>query len=417
MGDEEHSKKEKLTKAERRALQEAQRARKAAERASGAVSGKARLQYDDPKRVAKHAKKQQVQRTKLQKQVPMFSHLPQFERETSLSFHVGFASKDIHPAVLRLGLKLAEGVFRGSTSRCIAMLTAFKEFIGDYCLPEDQVFSRDLQKKLQPQIRFLIDCRPQSISMGNAISYLKMCISKIPNEIDESEGKESVIQSIDAFLQERIFFAHRIIAKNGIARIHENDIILVYSRSHVVEMILDQAFAAGKDFRVIVVDSRPRFEGRAMAMRLVAKGMNVTYALISSVSYVMKGVSKVFLGANSMLSNGAAVGRSGSSIVALHAHHMNIPVIFLSETCKFHHRAQVDAITFNELDDPDDLIRLPGDKQKILNDWRDISSLKILNLMYDLTPSELISLVITEVGEIPSSAVPVIIREYMKDLA
>jgi translation initiation factor eIF-2B subunit delta len=34
------------------------------------------------------AKKQIVPRTNVQKQVPLFSHLPQYERETSLSLKV-----------------------------------------------------------------------------------------------------------------------------------------------------------------------------------------------------------------------------------------------------------------------------------------------------------------------------------------
>ena len=46
-----------------------------------------------------------------------------------------------------------------------------------------------------------------------------------------------------------------------------------------------------------------------------------------------------------------------------------------------------------------------------LADWRDIRNLKLLNLVYDLTPTEYISAIITEVGMIPPTSVPVIIRE------
>jgi translation initiation factor eIF-2B subunit delta len=62
--------------------------------------------------------------------------------------------------------------------------------------------------------------------------------------------------------------------------------------------------------------------------------------------------------------------------------------------------------------DPDDLIPLGRSKPNLLRDWRDIQSLKLLNLTYDLIPVEFISMVITEVGDIPPTAVPAIVREY-----
>lgn len=39
-------------------------------------------------------------------------------------------------------------------------------------------------------------------------------------------------------------------------------------------------------------------------------------------------------------------------------------------------------------------------------------NMKLLNLVFDLTPVELVTMVITEVGMIPPTSVPVILREY-----
>lgn len=44
------------------------------------------------------------------------------------------------------------------------------------------------------------------------------------------------------------------------------------------------------------------------------------------------------------------------------------------------------------------------------------SNLKILNLLYDLTPARYVSMVVTEIGLIPPTSVPVVIREYRKEL-
>lgn len=44
-------------------------------------------------------------------------------------------------------------------------------------------------------------------------------------------------------------------------------------------------------------------------------------------------------------------------------------------------------------------------------DWRDMPRLKLLNLVYDVTPMKYITMVVTEAGVVPPTSVPVIIRE------
>lgn len=63
--------------------------------------------------------------------------------------------------------------------------------------------------------------------------------------------------------------------------------LLSISSSSLVNHILCEAFEKNKKFRVIVVDSRPRLEGREALRRLVQKGIRCTYVLISAVSYIL----------------------------------------------------------------------------------------------------------------------------------
>eukprot|EP00961_Rhodomonas_salina_P068459 919056-Rhodomonas_salina.4 len=163
--------KPKLTKAERREIQEKQRAAKAAAKgeappapaakkaaadqpASGGSekakekgedkakdskgSAGLKLQYDDPKAMAKAKRNQTVHRTEVQKKVPWFAHLPQYEREASLSSQLSErAENDIHPEVLKLGLKLADWLIVGGNNRTVAMLQAFSKVVMDYAPPKD----------------------------------------------------------------------------------------------------------------------------------------------------------------------------------------------------------------------------------------------------------------------------------------
>jgi translation initiation factor eIF-2B subunit delta len=62
------------------------------------------------------------------------------------------------------------------------------------------------------------------------------------------------------------------------------------------------------------------------------------------------------LGAGAVLANGAVVSRAGTASVALLAAAARVPVLVCCETYKFHGRVQLDAITHNELGDPDALL-------------------------------------------------------------
>ncbi len=54
------------------------------------------------------------------------------------------------------------------------------------------------------------------------------------------------------------------------------------------------ALQEGKKFRVVVMDSRPQLEGRALLRRLLSHGIACTYVLLNAASYIMSEVTKVF---------------------------------------------------------------------------------------------------------------------------
>jgi len=87
-----------------------------------------------------------------------------------------------------------------------------------------------------------------------------------------------------------------------------------------------------------------------------------------------------------------------------------VPVLVVCETYKFSDRVQTDAFVFNELGDPNVVAKLPFDKPGKLGGWEDIPSLGILNLVFDVTPPEFIDMVVTDIGMIPCTSVPVVLR-------
>ena len=182
---------------------------------------------------------------------------------------------------------------------------------------------------------------------------------------------------------------------------------LFIKKSFLLIPLTSQAKSRGVAFRVIVVDGRPKNEGLELLRRLSAAGISLAYIDINFVSYVINGVTKVFLGAAALLANGCVMSRVGSAQVALVAKTANKPVIVCCETYKFCERVQTDAIVSNELGDPTPLV-FPG--SPLPSNWKEVDKLTVLNINYDITPPNLIALVITELGAIPCTSVPVVLR-------
>ncbi|KAJ6793124.1 translation initiation factor eIF-2B subunit delta-like [Iris pallida] len=442
--------KQKTSKADRRAIQEAQRAAKAAAREAGGKpsgapsnSGQAkavkqspqkkdvshgtatvaapekkvvdrppekdrkkdvpppRMQFDDKHRVEKAKRRAVVNQFEARNRVELFRHLPQYVHGTQLPDLESkiFQLDPMHPSVYKVGLKYLSGDISGGNARCIAMLLAFREAIKDYSTPQEKLFIRDLTAKINSYVSFFTECRPLSISMGNAIKFLKNRIAKLPDNLSESEKKSNLQEEIDHFINDKIVLADKVIVRHAVTKIRDGDVLLTYGSPTVVEMILLHAHELGKQFRVVIVDSRPKLEGQTLLRRLVAKGLSCTYTHINAISYIMHEVSRVFLGASSVLSNGTVYSRVGTACVAMVAHAFHVPVLVCCEAYKFHERVQLDSICSNELGDPDLISKVRGRKDlNHLDNWANNENLQLLNLTYDATPSDYVSMIITDYG-------------------
>ncbi|KAL6233368.1 hypothetical protein BDW75DRAFT_232032 [Aspergillus navahoensis] len=467
---------EKLTPAElkkkAKAEKAARRAREKAEREQGGASGgqgpntaagkkggdagasaagsAAKGQKSIPRRGSTQAVPQaeEVKKKKENKNVAVFGHLYGQQRRNT----VAGAGKEVHPAVLALGLQMRDYVVCGSSARCVATLLAFKRVIEAYTTPKGTSLARHLTTHLSHQITYLSTCRPLSISQGNAIRALKLAISSIDPSVPETQAKTTLCDFIDSFIREKITVADQVIAGSAAQKIKDGDVVVTFAGSSIVKQTLLAAFKQGKKFRVSIIDSRPLFEGKNLARTLANAGLEVQYSLISGLSHAVKDATKIFLGAHAMTSNGRLYSRIGTALVAMSAKEraggVEIPVIVCCETVKFTDRVALDSIVVNEIADADELVPTQSPHQLTdlpdpaaaaqpepkkggksapsnpslsepnasrknespLADWRDTPNLQLLNLLYDVTPAEYVDMVVTEMGSLPPSAVPIVHR-------
>ncbi|XBW35025.1 hypothetical protein QEN19_000590 [Hanseniaspora menglaensis] len=283
----------------------------------------------------------------------------------------------IHPTVLKLTGSYASYNIVGSTPRCLALIDAFKELVLDYSTPPGTVLNRSLTQYLSHQINFLIKSRPLSVSMGNFIRWFKQRISVLGISNDNPHGKASsvsnmkrkkieeelkaeLIEDMETFKNEKIIVAQQVIVNAACHHIPDGGCVITYGYSQVLfELFKHAKLTEKKNFKIIVIDSRPLFEGKRFVEDLQELGFtDVIYSLITSLGYIFDTMSIdcVLLGAHSILSNGFLNSRVGSAALSMTAKYHNIPVIVCCEGLKFTNRVQLDSLTFNELADPNDLV-------------------------------------------------------------
>lgn len=223
--------------------------------------------------------------------------------------------------------------------------------------------------------------------MGASIRWLKTQISTLSPELSDEQAKSALTDKIDSFIHEKFSAADAAIVEIALSRYfsdvpelegripgaypvsdpspfdedyatntldnpqqsNKQDVIVTFAKSHIVESILLAAKTANKNFRVIVVDSRPHLEGRALLESLILAGIECQYVHLYALDYVMVEATKVFLGAQSVMVDGSLCSRAGTTSVAMAAKEYGIPVVVMCESVKFSERVNVSGIVENEL--------------------------------------------------------------------
>ncbi|EHK42096.1 hypothetical protein TRIATDRAFT_302354 [Trichoderma atroviride IMI 206040] len=281
-----------------------------------------------------------------------------------------------------------------STTRLEATLLAFKKVIDSYTTPHGTTLSRHFTSHvLNPQIVYLTACRPMCFSMGNAIRWLKLQISKIDIDMADSDAKKLLCEAIDSFIHERITLADLVIVNTAADMIAEDDVILTYAHHHLVERALLKANASGKRFKVILVDDPFERVGLGHVKKLTAAGIPVIYSPdFGALRTNLQESTTVLVAAEAMFSNGAMYARAGTCDVATAAFDLGMRVTSLCETINFTERVSIDSLTYNEIDP----------ERNTDEEFR---------LLFDTTRDKYISAVVTELGICSAKSVPAILRK------
>ncbi|CAD8193520.1 unnamed protein product [Paramecium octaurelia] len=338
------------------------------------------------------------------KRKDFLSHLPIFQDYTSVSIKTvkQIDPLTLHHSFIELCIQYQNGQCIGSTHRCVEFLNALKQFIKDYKLSKQSTyFAMAFLDELKKIFNLMKNFRTVNEGMSTSYLFIRECLMILRDtKLDENESKIWLCNQIDQFIQSKIISASELIVKNATQLIQEGTTILVYARSYLIENFIINYFKQGKQLTIFVVDNPQFGEGSQLVNRLQQQGISCYQILLSHVSYILSKVDKILVGASSMLCNGALVSRVGTALLACLASTHKIPFLVFCESYKFSEKSQIDSLSWNEIAQ--------------LEQGNENQQYTSLSLRYDITQSNYINMIVTEVGLIPATSVKAVIGEFKK---
>ncbi len=280
---------------------------------------------------------------------------------------------------------------RGAAAIGRAAVIALRNEIQDF-----EGTDEELNSLIDESRERLLSTRPTAVSLRNAIRYV---LKDGQEDLGTEERREKVVSRANEFV-ERSLKAGRLIAEYGGKRISSGDTILTHCNSSMALGCIKHAWEKGKDIEVIATESRPKRQGYITVRELSEVGIPVTLIVDSAVRFKMQKVDQVYVGADTIASNGAVINKIGTSQVALCADEARVPVAVCAETYKFSRETAFGDLVKIEERNPEEIV-----------DPEEFKGVNISNPVFDATPPEYIDCIVTEKGIISPEGAYRMIRE------
>jgi ribose 1,5-bisphosphate isomerase len=231
--------------------------------------------------------------------------------------------------------------------------------------PEENV------QQLQRVGNELANARPAMAALAGAVRRI----------LNAQGGLEGMVREAAKLLSE---FDTAIEHITGYAKPILTGTIMTHSLSGTVLEVLKNCLS--RIDHIIVLEGRPRYEGREVARELSTGNASITLITDAQADIFLPQCHAVVVGADSILANGDILNKAGTALLAWAAHGHRIPFYVLCETLKISpHRWTGDLAQLEEKESTEVLEQpIPGVSAR--------------NFYFDRTLSRLITGVITEQG-------------------
>ena len=256
---------------------------------------------------------------------------------------------------------------------------------------------KGIKSELERAGRLLISTRPTAVNISWAVKRILQISSKGESvkEIKRLVKEEALTMLDDDIL------TNRKMGRAGSDLIYDGDVVMTHCNAGSLATatygtalgVLRAAREDGKNLKVIATETRPVMQGsRLTAFELMHDDFDVRLISDTAVGYVMANrmVDKVIVGADRILRTGHVYNKIGTYQIAIMAYTHKIPFYVAAPISTFDLKSSISDIKIED--------RSPDEITKIKNIFIAPKGIHTINPAFDITPPNLITGIVTEVG-------------------
>jgi len=253
-------------------------------------------------------------------------------------------------------------------------------------------------ERFKAQAEVMRAARPTAVNLAWAVDRVLALAAAAP---DDPETRLAMLRRESELMLAEDIAINRAMGRHGAGLVPKRATILTHCNAGSLATggygtalgVVRAAVEAGKKIKVIADETRPLLQGaRLTAWEMVAEGIPVAVAVDGAVGALMsKGlVDLCVVGADRIAANGDVANKIGTFNVALQARRHGVPFYVAAPLSTVDMDTPSGDLIPIEERDPAEVLAFAGS--------RAAPGAEAINLAFDVTPSDLVSAIITEVG-------------------
>ncbi len=268
---------------------------------------------------------------------------------------------------------------QGATNVAIATTTGLRNYLKD----NSELKGEQLLKKVEEKGHYLAEARENEPLAKNGIKYIITHLENNPEISYALQLCENYLEIIDNSKKEILDVSKQVFENNPKG-------IFTHCHSSTAVSVIVNYFKRNKEIKAVCTETRPLFQGRITAKNLIKAGIATTMVVDSAAeSFILDrstfSVDVIFIGADQITKEGAAINKIGSLGIALAAREDNDPIYVVTPSLKVDIDSSISNLEI-ELRDAREI-------------WKEApKELNIVNPAFEVIPPNLITGFITECG-------------------
>jgi len=206
---------------------------------------------------------------------------------------------------------IADLTIQGATAIAIAATEALAE----------KIAAGESREDLEAAARKLEEARATEPALRNSLRY---CLENY--ESDPEASKKAIKHFEDT---------KKRITEIGARRLEDGMTVFTHCHSSTVERIVIEAHKQGKKVRVRNTETRPKFQGRITAKKILEAGIPLEHYVDSAATEAIRGSDIFLFGCDAITSDGRIINKIGTALMLEVAEKYDVPSYSCTDSWKF----------------------------------------------------------------------------------